>query len=615
MTTKPEVADSVKTSSFWWHADKDAAHKAVFPHVQALEEDQRDVHEQMLRHAHLYANCDLVGMGWTTRKRGGRRPAQGRVSENVIQSVIDTATSMIAKNRPKASFMTDGAEWSVQRKARMLDKFVLGIFQTSGIYDAGVDVFRDGGVFGTGALKIYEPGGAPGTIRVERVVPDELIVDESQCRQSLPRELHQRKFVDREVLKAMYPGHEAEIDSAHKDDPQYTSYRRVQSDQVVVIESWHLRSGPKAKDGRHTITVQTATLHDAPFTDDEFPFVFYRWSKPLIGFYGQGLAEQLFGIQLRINKLNRFIEQAQDLIATPRVFVNTDAKQLRLQLTNEIGAVIGYRGNRPPVFHTPQAVGQEIYSYKERLKQSGFEFAGISQLSAQSKKPGGLESAVALREYNDIETQRFAIQAQRYEQVFAEAARHIVRLAKRIYGRSQKFTSVYLARRFVEKIEWSQVDLDEERFVIKIETSSILSRTPAGRLQAVIEMAQAGLIDNSEARRLLNHPDLEHSASLLNAGIEDMEANVEDLLDGKFSPPEPYQFLSYGIPRHQLALLRAKREGAPDDILEGFRIWIQQAEAVKQMATAGAAPAAPQPTPAISEAAAGGAPSPFAAAA
>ncbi len=57
---------------------------------------------------------------------------------------------------------------------------------------------------------------------------------------------------------------------------------------IKVIESWHLKSGPKAKDGKHTICISSATLFEEQYDKDYFPFVFFRWGDRPVGFFGQG---------------------------------------------------------------------------------------------------------------------------------------------------------------------------------------------------------------------------------------------------------------------------------------------------------------------------------------
>ena len=113
---------------------------------------------------------------------------------------------------------------------------------------------------------------------------------------------------------------------------------------------------------------------------------------------------------------------------------------------------------------------------------------------------------------------------------------------------------------------------------MQIEASSILSRTPAGRMQQVIEMAQAGLIDKDEARALLQHPDLKSSMDLYNAQIRNIDRTIERLYDGEFPAPDSFQNLALGQSRVQMALLKAADNGAPEEILENMRRWIGQAK-------------------------------------
>jgi len=581
----------------WWTSPKGEAHESVFEYVRALEEEQDYLHEENIWHARLYANCDLLGLDWTVRGRQyGRKPLAGE--ENVICSVIDTAASMIAKNRPRATFLTDGADFTAQRRAKLLERFVEGLFHRLNVYDVAADVFRDACIFGTGVVKVFRDGN---DIKLERCLIDDIIVDEMECRTGNPRQLHHRCFVDREVLKADFPKHANAIELANKNDRQYVSYRQVQDNQVVVIESWHLPSGPGADDGRHTICLDNVTLQDKKWSGPSFPFRFYHWSKPVVGFYGQGLAAQLTGIQLRINKLNKFIAACQDLISTPRIFVDVASKTLKAHITNQIGAIIPYRG-KPPIFLTPQAISNDVYQYKETLKRSAYEFAGISQLTASSKKPQDVESGAALRELNNIETERFSIQAQRYESLHLEIAKMLVEISREIHGDGGRVVSVFSAKNLVQKIEWDQVELDEDKYSLSIEAAGILSRLPAGRKQDVMDWAQAGLIDTDEARRLLGHSDLERTKSLANAAIEDIEATIEELLDGKQPVPEPYQDLQQGLRRVQMAYLKARHENAPEDILEAMRQWMSQAEGMLNppappVPATPADPAAPPPMP------------------
>jgi len=568
----------------WWEADPETIQNDVFGYVESLEQEQEYVRELNALHAQLYANHEVLGIGgkYDRSSWSGRRSFS--VTENVISSVCDTATAMIARNRPKPTFQTDGADWSTKQRAKKLEKFVTGLYQQLDIYSLGVRVFRDATIFGTGAIMLYADDGE---ICAERVPIDDIMVDEREARDGKPRQMHRRFFVDKEVLARLYPDH---ADIIRTEQSVYAGAKLAQSNQVPVLESWRKPSAKGTGDGKHCICIRGAALVDEKWEEDCFPFVFFRWTEPIVGFYGQGLAELLTGIQLRINKLNRFIDRCQDLIAVPRVYMDIAGKVPKAHLSNEIGQIIPVRGGAKSVaFHTPPAVAPETYQRLNDLKRSAFELAGISQLSAQSKKPADLASGAALREYNDIESARFAIQAQCFEEFHMQIAARLVELAKKTYKNTKTVT--FGSRKFVQTIKWSEVDPKEDTFRIDIEAASIMSRTPAGRLDAAIEMYQYGAITNDEFRRLIGHPDLEREMDIETASIEDIEATIEELCNGDFNPPEPTQDLELGLQRIALAERKAKRDGAPDEILEGFRTWLAQAGALLATAT----PPAPPP--------------------
>jgi hypothetical protein len=495
--------------------------------------------------------------------------------------VIDTASSIIAKNKPRARVLTTGAEWKQQRRAKKLERFLWAEFMHRDVYQLGPLIFRDGCTFGTGCLKVCA---LEKKIYLERVIIDEIIVDERDCiSQCEPSELFQRKLVDKEKLKEMFPDHTVEIDKAGE-KTHWTTYREVPMHKVIVVEAW--RPG-----ARHTIAIETGTLLDEEWSSDAgYPFVWFRWSQPITGFYGQGIAEELVGRQVKMDKLERFIERCQELIAVPRIFVDVSSKNLKPQLDRTIGAIVPYRG-KPPVFMVAQAVGQEVYAERERQVEESFKQIGISQLTAQSLKPAGLESAVALREFTDIEGQRFAIVAQAYERFYLDIAWKIIEVAKELYQSGTDTRSRYVGyghNAFVESIDWSAVDLEDDCYELDIMAASILSLTPSGRMQTVTELAQVKMIDKTEGRYLLNNPDLQRSDSVAYADFEDIERVAENLLDGKYRPPEPFQNLALGIKRINQIYLKTYNDMGdyPDEeVLDNFRTWLLQAAELQKLAT------------------------------
>ncbi len=563
----------------WWLCDEEACHEAVFCHVTNLEKKQSHVHDNAIKFAKLYANTDPIGLDWTLQSRRiSRSDSPGQSTLNGIQSAVDTATALIAKSRPRATFTTDGAEWSMQRRAKKLEKFVEGVFDRNKVYVQAVKMFRDAAVYGSGFLKAYDAD----EVVVEWVPFTEIVVDEIEARAGVPRQMHQRRWIDAEELIADFPEHEEAIWKAVESQSDYEElYGKKEGGRLVVVESWILPCGEEP--GCHAYCIEGATLLREDWTLPRFPFIQYKWGDPNFGFYGQSLVFQLAPQQLHLNFLTKQVREIIKRFAVPTWMIPAGSRVLPGRLTNEIGAQIMYAGQRHPTVYAPNAVPPELFGEIEQTFRRMFEIAGISQMSSQSKKPLGLESGAALREFADIETQRFAIQTQDFEQAFIDLAELVILVAKEVYSRGQDHSVQYRDRRFAQTVKWSDVDMERDAFIIGIQASSILSRTPAGRKQDVIDLAQAGLISPSEARRLINHPDLERAASLANSALEHAEWVIEHLLDGKWKAPDPLMDLNLASQRVQASYLVAMRDGAPEEVLELLRRWIERAKGLQKM--------------------------------
>lgn len=554
----------------WWLAEEDEVHSLVIAYVGEVERVQSDIYERFLRLAILYdPNAGGAMHGGTDRQQ---------VTENVIASNVDTVHAVIAATEVRARFMTDDGDWSTQRTARHLEWYAEGIAKLLGIGQTCPRAFKDGALKGIGLAKVYADEFK--RICVERTLVDDIIVDDGEVRAGSPRQMHHRLFVDREVLRAKFPDKGAEIDRAQKGIGRswrfWADYRPIERDEVVCIESWRLPIGVEGEEGykagRRTITIDGADLVDDPWTKDHFPFARFAWSERIVGWYAIGLAERIAGHQRAINKINWQTDRQLDQLAVPTTYVRLADANLAVRTTNRAGTIVPVKGDYP---HTviPPAVSGETYQRHSTLKDSAFEESGVSRMAAQSKKPAGLDSGVALREHRDQTTQRFAQQEKGYEQFVLDTIWLALECAKELGADAPII--VRKAKQGPKRIPWAQVDMGEVK--VQIAAASALSRTPAGRLQTVLEWAQAGVVSQDEARRLMQHPDLERAMSLYTAAVEDVERCIEEILDGHVLVPEPYQNVKMIIWRGQMSYLKARDDGAPEHVLENLRQFIVQA--------------------------------------
>lgn len=588
----------------WWNEPEDKKHTALMARVRSVEESQKAIAESNLRLARLYGNCDLAGLTYTSRRTYDRRPGP-TVQENVIRSSIDTVCAKISRNQTRVTFQTDGGDWGLQRRAQLLEKFVEAEFHRTDFYRKSRMVFRDACVFGLGVLKVCDDGGK---ISCERILPDDIIVDDAACRNAKPREIYERRFVDRDVALALaeewLDGDRLEeakqaIEHAHGNpqDRLWTSWRRLEDHQIALIEGYRLPTRPGKGDGRRIVAIEGFTLVDEPWEEDESPYLFLWYSPPLAGFYGEGAAHILSGRQIRINQQLRVIEMSQNRVAIPFFVVGKADQHLQGKFVPEVGRIMVTNTGQPPSVVTPPGAHPEWYDDLERNRQKAYQDLGVSELSVSSKKPGGIESAAGLREYKDSESDRFSIQEIDLEDLGLRAGVRYVKLGSQIY-KGTDYSTMWRAGSIVKKVPWKDVDPEELEYVVSVQAASLLSRTPAGRKSDVVEFMQAGFLSRDQALRLWDHPDLGHEISLMTASLEYAEMWCERILDGgEYLPPEPYENLDLGLTRRTQVYLDARIRGAPEDILENFRAWITQAEDMKAKATAALQMGAQPPGP------------------
>lgn len=568
------------STNVWWRAEKGKVSAPLFTYIRGVDRVQFSVFNRFKKLAGLY---DTVQRPGYPIHRSGQRE-MGRMHENVVASNADTVSAQIATIAVRSAFDTDDADWGTQRRARNLELYVEGLGKKLKRAAKCRHAFKSGAVIkGTAVLKWWaDRFDRP---RLEPVMIDDIVVDELECRWGDPKQLHHRTAIDREELAAEYPKFAKQIENATSGVGQWQTWagwRPFQRNEIMVIESWRLPIGVKGapgyKAGRHIVAIEGYDLCDEAWEEDFFPFSIMRWSRPTEGWYGIGMAERIAGIQLALNRRNLQMERKLDHGAYPTTWMHQADAQLAAQqatiIQNAYGTVGVYRGPQPPTTVTAPAISPDELNDAERLASKASQVSGVSRMASQSVKPPGIETGVALREYRDQTTQRFAEQEADFEQLNLDCDEGLIWVCKKL---GAKAPDVDRRSRFgAKKIKWSEVDMGEVR--VWIGPAATLSRSRAGREQTVVEWAQAGIISQDDARRLLgNHPDLARTMSLYTAAIENVEEVLDEIADGKTVMPEPYMNLKLLTWRAQQQYLNWWSLGAPEQVLENLRTLIVQA--------------------------------------
>jgi hypothetical protein len=366
----------------------------------------------------------------------------------------------------------------------------------------------------------------------------------------------------------------------------------------MVVEGWHLRSGKKMKDGRHTLACSSGYLIDEEYEKDRFPFTFIHYSPRLLGFWSQGISEQLMGTQMELNSILFTISKAIKLVGVPRVFQEEGSKISNASHNNEIGVIVKYRGIKPE-YEVAPCNAPELYAERDKLIAYGYQQCGVSALQASSQKPQGLDSGEAIRTYDDISTDRFASLSRRYDNLFIDLAYQIIDHAKDIAkpeseGGQGEYQTVYPNKNGTREIDLPAAQLVDDPFIIQCFTQSSLPKDPAGRLSKITEMMTSGLISMQEGRRLLDYPDIEQIERLANAAEERIFQILDDIIDtGKYTPPDPFINLALAeqLTTQYINLYgQAKLE---EGKMQKLRDFFTQIQALKQAAMPSPAPIQP----------------------
>jgi len=602
-----------QAATFWWADDVDEAkvHIYAVEQLRFLDQNQIYMSQKNLRNTRLYGNLDVMGLTpFNYLRSTGMNTNLGfpsRVTYNIVQSCIDTLVAKIAKQKIKPSFLTKGGDYYAQKKAKQLDKFMAGQFHKANIGEIARRTLLDALILGTGAIKVYEEDGE---VKFERVFVEQLKCDELEGFTGNPRTLYQYSYVDRKVCMGLYPDHAEAIRRAPSAAPTAGVYNL--QDLILIVESWRLPSNQDKTDGKHCICVDGATLLLEPWERDNFPFVWLKYTQLPLGFWADGLADQLVGIQVEVNRTLYSIQQAMRLMSAPKVLVDAATKIPAGTLNNETGAIIRYTGKEPN-YVAPTPISPVVMEYLETLYRKAYEISGISQLSATGKKPSGLDSGKALREYSDIESERFISLGQKYEDLHIQLATQAIHVVRNIIKRTGSYKSLAFDRKHgIEEIHLDNIG-EPDDYIIQCFPASMLSQTPAGRKQDVVDLIQAGLIPQEYALDLLDFPDLEAFSSLANSGLKSIEKILDKIQQTEeYIAPEPYLNLQLARKIGHQYYLRAMTEDHPEKVQDLLRMWVDDVQA---MIDALQAPPAPEATaapevPLVPEAAAAVQPEP-----
>ncbi len=575
----------------WWASEKDKIHEAVWPLVTYIRQSQGVRHSSNHRFYRMYSNqaIDNLSSANQFNNLSSFFGVSARLTFNIVKSCIDTVRSKIGETKPRPLFITENGTWDLQQRAKKTSTFIQALFDEIGnpnglvresLYTIGSETFLDAAMTGTGCAKMYIKDG--NKIVAENFKSDEYVVDQFEGINRNPRSAHQIKYIDREVLFDTYKTKKDRAAIIEAQAARTGLGGAHTQDMIPVIESIHLPSGTNSGDGLRSVCIETGTLKSAEWDKPYFPTLIQRWGLRPVGYFGMGLAEELQGIQKELNQTLQNIQAGIRRVAVPRVWRHISDHNTSKRLTNEIGEQYYYRQQKP-IFETAVAFNAETYHHVDRLFNKGYEVTGISKLSSMAEKPAGLDSGKAIRNYQNVESERFLTVQNMYENFFTPQATYMVldMLDELLKNGTDVIVQMNDGMTF-EPVKYSDVQLPKGSYTVRAYPTNFLPSDPAGKYERVVEMVKDGMFDKDEAMDLLDFPDLKKaqrvSLAVRNSSISYVEKMIES---GVRKTLEPFMNMDMIADLAQSYYLDGRSNGMPEDKLDLLRQTMSEVKAIK----------------------------------
>lgn len=426
------------------------------------------------------------------------------VNENVIRSCIDTLTSKIACQKVRPFFNSVNGSWKDFELCTQAQQFFDVLFDEYNVNDIVTLAFKDACIFERGMIYVSNTG-------IERMLPWTVYTNPAEDSYNRNTEL---LWECKKYPKALLP-----FDIKTSQD--LVTYTRYWNTKEKVFYTW----------------IPEANYNQVETYEKELPFVQIYYNKPLFGSSCSSVVDVLFGIQDQIDNLIRTcaIAAKRNMPKTYWVPEGTDVKAG--SLNNEVGQVIPYRpipgaSGVPVICDEQRIIDPQYRDLIDKYKQDAYELVGISQLSATSQKPQGLNSGIALSTMENIESDRFETQLNQVIRCYVDLAKKCINIldAKELILPQEKTRAM---------LNWDDLIGAAKSFNIQFSAAESLSKDPSTKLQQLQSLAQAGIIPQSHIAKYLELPDIESAYNITTNALNAVMSLIKETIEGDEVPVIP----------------------------------------------------------------------------
>lgn len=463
---------------------------------------------------------------------------------NVIKSCIDTLHSKIAQSKVRPYFNCINGSFRDINIVKQAQQFFDQYFDIEDVNKKVSEAFRDACIFDTGYIFVD-----PDNKAITRALPWQVYERPAEITyNNITRTYYERlDFPVTMLPEVIYNNIKKELG-----EREYCTYG-VYFDAKNAVKAYYIK--------------EYSYVKILPYDGNRTPFIRIHYNNPVSGNTSSSVVDMLYTIQMEINSLMNKVKDASQMNAAMTYLLPKGSGVKTGQLNNRIGNIIEYETTSnmtgsPVTVSTPQFIDPSYMNLIEDLVQRAYQLIGISMLSAQSQKPSGLNSGIALSTMEDVESDRFETQLNQVIRAYVDIAKTCLR----VFPKDENILPEDSMRM---QIKWQDIVEEVQKMQIQFSGADSLSKDPSTKLQQLIALSQAGVIPQSRISQFMEIPDLQSGYSIANNSINAVLSIISDCLENDvYDIPEyiPLGMLEDEIINTQLSLRAANYEANRENI-------------------------------------------------
>lgn len=424
---------------------------------------------------------------------------------NYAKSAIDTHVSKLSQTKVRPYFNAINGSFKTRKTVRNAQLYFDELYSDQDIYKKAVEAARDAEIFEVGHLWVNDESKL-----VERVRPWEVYYDRAE---------YQANKLNRIFLWFRnYPLYYLE------DKVKGTTTAALLQDKNLMVKCNYYIYYDLKNQLKYEFVNGEVLGKPKKINYSVSPITFMHYNPPVKGGFSTSLLDDVYTLQTEVDMTAHRIHTAFVLNPANTVFVPKGSDIKASTFNNEIGSIYEYivppGVSSPVTVATPPAISPQYLDYLNYCRQEIYGIAGISQLSAQAKKPSGLNSGVALDTLEDVESER-------HNNVLQNYIGFLMKVAKTCIDVFPESDDILPRKVGTAKMKWGDVKRERDNMSIQFSPSSALSKDPKVKMEQIEKMIAMKMIPADRAAEMMEIPDLEREFSIETASLDVCERIIE----------------------------------------------------------------------------------------